>query len=233
MRPRSPRSVGGAKAAERTVKTVLALSAIGLAACGIRQSAAQGTAADVAYVESVTGRVVASSQGSTTPLEALDVLTDQTRLDLEAKSELRICHYHARKVLRLSGPLRASISANGVTAERGKPLDPTSETCATPVISTFQGGVVTRNVALTTTNVPLRPSIKVVNRGSKPIRNITLWDDTRRTKLATFDRNSARPILGDGRSYLLVVEHSDGAELKMLLQASGATRTGPLIVVVR
>ena len=133
----------------------------------------------------------------------------------------------------MRGPLRASISASGVTAENGKAIDATSEACAAPVVSTFQGGFVTRAIALTTTNVPLRPSIKVVDRGTKPIRKITLWDDTQRTMVGTFDRNVARPLLDNGKSYLLVIEQSDGGELKMVLQASAATQTGPLIVVVR
>lgn len=215
------------------VNAALVCSAIGLAGGGISQSAAQGAATDVAYVEAVRGRVVASSQGSPTPLDALDIISDPTRVDLQANSELRICHYRMRKVIRLRGPLLASISASGVTAEDGKAIDVTSETCAAPVVSTFQGGFVTRNVTLTTTDVPLRPSIKVVDRGTKPIRKIALWDNMHRTILATFDGNVARPVLEHGKSYMLVIEQSNGGELKMLLQASGATQTGPLIVVVR
>jgi hypothetical protein len=215
------------------VNAVLVCSAIGLAGGGISQSAAQGAATDVAYVEAVRGRVVASSQGSPTPLDALDIISDPTKVDLQANSELRICHYRMRKVVRLRGPLLASISASGVTADDGKAIDATSETCAAPVVSTFQGGFVTRNVTLTTTDVALRPGIKVVDRGTKGIRKITLWDNAHGTILATFDRNVARPVLHDGKSYLLVIEQSDGTELKMLLQASRATQTGPVIVVVR
>ena len=40
-------------------------------------------------------------------------------------------------------------------------------------------------------------------------------------------------MLEQDKSYLLVVERRDGDELKLLLQASGANPTGPLIVVVR
>ena len=50
-----------------------------------RQSAAQGAAADVAYVETVRGRVVASAQGGPTLLDALDIISDPTRLDLQAE----------------------------------------------------------------------------------------------------------------------------------------------------
>jgi hypothetical protein len=215
------------------VKAVLVCSAIEMAGGGISQSAAQGAATDVAYVEAVHGRVVASSQGSPTPLDALDIISDLTKVEVQANSELRICHYRTRKVVRLRGPLLASISASGVTAENGKAIDATSETCAAPVVSTFQGGFVTRNITLTTTDVPLRPSIKVVDRGTKAIRKIVLWDHKLGTILATFDHNVARPALENGKSYLLVIEQSDGGELKMLLRASGATQTGPLIVVVR
>jgi hypothetical protein len=185
---------------------------------------------DVAYVESVRGRVVSSPQ--VTPLEILDIITDRTRLDLSANSELRICHYRMGKILALRGPLRASVSASGVTAENGKTLNATSETCATPVISTFQGGFITRS-GLATAKVPLRPNIKIVDRGASPIRKITLRDDTNRPLLASFARNVGRPVLEQDKSYLLIVERRDGDELKILLQASEANQAGPLIVVVR
>ena len=45
--------------------------------------------------------------------------------------------------------------------------------------------------------------------------------------LATFDRNVASPLLEEGKSYLLVVEQSDGSELKMLLQASASKPDRP------
>jgi hypothetical protein len=133
----------------------------------------------------------------------------------------------------MKGPLQASISASGATAQNSKGIDTTSEACAEPVVSTVQGGFVTRSVNFTTANVPLRPKIKVVNRGSKPIRRVALWDNLQRTTLATFERDAASPTLDEGKSYLLVVEQDDGSELKMLLQASRANQTGPLIVVVR
>jgi hypothetical protein len=219
------------------VKTFLLT--LGLVAVGASPSAAQGAAAaqaaakDVAYVETVRGRVVASAQGNPTLLDVLDIIGDQTRLDLQANSELRICHYGMRKIVRMKGPLQASISASGATAQNSKGIDTTSEACAEPVVSTVQGGFVTRSVNFTTANVPLRPKIKVVNRGSKPIRRVALWDNLQRTTLATFERDAASPTLDEGKSYLLVVEQDDGSELKMLLQASRANQTGPLIVVVR
>lgn len=237
MRPRSPEYCGRIEKAAMAVGTttvVLVLSAIGLgAAGGISHSAAQGTATDVAYVEAVSGRVVASSQGSPAPLDVLDIISDRTRLDLPANSELRICHYRMRKLLTLRGPLKASISTSGVTAEGGKAVDASAESCAAPVVSTFQGGFVSRTFALTSTRVPLRPTIKVVNGGTKAIRKIALWDAMQQKILVTFDRNVARPILDDGQSYLLVVERTDGSDLKMMLEASTGTQTGPLIVVIR
>ncbi len=237
MRPRSPEYCGRidkATLSMGTMRAVLVSSAAVLgAAGGISHSAAQGTASDVAYVEAVKGPVTASSQGGPAPLDVLDLIGDRTRLDLPANSELRLCHYRMRKLVMLKGPLRASISASGVTAESGNAISPSAESCAAPVISTFQGGIVSRTITLTTTKVPLRPSIKVVNGGTKAIRKITLWDAMQQKILATFDRNVARPILDDGLSYLLVVERNDGSELKMTLEASAGTQTGPLIIVVR
>jgi hypothetical protein len=204
-----------------------------IALAAVSHSAAQGAAADVAHVEAVSGRVVASSQGKPALLDVLDTVADQTRLDLMPDSELRICHHRMRKLVVMKGPLRASVSASNITLENGKAVAPSAETCAAPVLSTFQGGVMSRNIAVATTPVALRPSIKVVNRGSKAIRKIALWDDARRTILTTFDRNVARPTLENAKSYLLVVELGDGSELTRILQANEAIRTGPLFLVVR
>jgi hypothetical protein len=210
-------------------RAVLTCAAMALWAGGSSGSSAQRAAADVAYVETAKGRVVA--QGSPALLEAIDVLNDQTQLQLDANSQLRLCHHRTRRVVSLAGPLRAVVSAAGVSAE-GKRIEATTETCATPLISTFQGGVVTRN-AFATANVPLRPNIRVIDRSTNPIRKVALWDSTQHKLLVNFERNTAQPVLDEGKSYLLVVERQDGGELKMLLQASGGAHTGPLIVVVR
>jgi hypothetical protein len=194
-------------------------------------AAAEDAANDVAYVAEVSGRVVASSQGKPTLLDALDIISDRTRLDLQANSELRICHYRSQQLLSLKGPLKASISRDGVTIEGSKAVAASAGPCAAPIVSSFQGGIVSRGLKATT--VPLQPDIKVVNRGAHPIRKITLWDGENQRILMTFDRNGARPTLDEGQTYLLVVERSDGKELKMMLQGSAATRTDPFIVMVR
>ncbi len=210
---------------------LLAVPAIvlGLAA-GVVHSAAQS--ADAAHVEAVTGRVVASSQNKPTLLDVLDVLGDRTQLDLQANSELLICHYQTRKLLKLRGPLRASVSKSDVTADNGK-VAATGETCSAPLVSTFQGGIVSRSLAATMMPVALRPSIKLVNQSAKTVRKVALWDGTHQQILATFERNVARPILENGKYYLVVVEMSDGSERKMMLQASEVTRTGPVFLVLR
>jgi hypothetical protein len=199
---------------------------------GTSRSASQENAQHVAYVEAVSGHAIALLRDRPTLLEPLDVIGDRTRLDLPSGSELRICHFRLRRLITLRGPLRASISASGVTAEHGKGPNVSAETCVEPVVSTFQGGFVTRNIALTTLKVPLRPSIRVINQGNANIRRIALWDGTQQAVVAAFDRNAARPVFDEGRSYLLVIEQGDGRELKTLLQASAQTRTGPLILVL-
>jgi hypothetical protein len=225
-----------AKAPARTefVAATLLLSAICM---GAGPASAQADA-DVAYVEGVSGRVVALAEGKPTLLDALDVISDRTRLDLQANSELRICHYPTRQLLTLKGPLRASISRDGVTAENSKTAVASAGTCAAPVVSTFQGGVVSRGTSATAVktanvNVALRPSIRIVNRGPQPIQKVLLLDGDSREVLMVFERNIARPNLGEGQSYVLVVERSDGSEFKMTLQASAVAQTDPLIVVVR
>jgi hypothetical protein len=99
---------------------------------------------EVAIVENVSGHVVAFSAGKPALLEALDVVGDGARLDLPANSELRICHYQTRRFLTLRGPLRASISSEGVVVVSGKTAPISGESCAAPLSSHLSGGVVLR-----------------------------------------------------------------------------------------
>ena len=102
--------------------------------------------AEVAYVSEVSGRVVAFEQGKPTLLDALDVVGDQTRLDLLANSELQICHSRLRQTFVLKGPLRAMISHDGVTVDNGRVLVRSTGTCATPTTPTAQGGLISRTI---------------------------------------------------------------------------------------
>jgi hypothetical protein len=137
------------------IAVAMFLSAIGLGA-NPAQAASEVEPA-VAYVEEVSGPVVAFSQGNPTLLDALDVINDRTRLDLLANSELRICHYRTRQLLALKGPLRASVSQGGVTVENSKVVVATAGSCAEPVASTFHGGIVSRSPVVQTITAP-RPS---------------------------------------------------------------------------
>jgi hypothetical protein len=198
---------------------------------------AQGSAAETAYVESVTGRAIAMVQGKPVLLDLLDTITDRTRVDLLADSELRICHYRKQRIVTLAGPLRASVTSAGVTAENGKEIAALGETCLKPVVSNFQGGFVARTAKtpLAKTplaNVALQPNIKLVNRGSNGITGATLWDQTQQTIVSTFKQNVARPTLDEGQIYHLVVGRSDGSESKMTLRASAAASRSPRILVV-
>jgi type II secretory pathway pseudopilin PulG len=235
MRLRSPEYRGCGENTSTLVAFMLAAVLLPAIALGLGSgpafAAAEDAATDVAYVAEVSGRVVASSHGKPTLLDALDIISDRTRLDLQANSELRICHYRSQQLLSLKGPLRATISRDGVAVESDNAGATSAGSCAAPVVSTFQGGIVSRG--LKPMAVPLQPNIKVVNRGADPIRTITLWDGENQRILMTFDRNGARPTLEEGQTYLLVVERSDGRELKMMLQGSAVTRTDPLIVMVR
>jgi hypothetical protein len=198
---------------------------------GALPASAQG--ADVAYVEGVKGSVTATVQGTAAAIDVLDLLSDQTRVELAARSELQLCHHGLRKLVTLKGPLSATVSSAGVTAANGNAIAPSAHACAAPVISTFQGGIVSRSVGGgTNTKVSLQPTIKVIG-GNKAIRRITLWDGNQQKQLATFERGVARPKLDDGRSYLVLVQREDGSELKMLLEASAGTKTGPVILLAR
>jgi hypothetical protein len=126
------------------IRAALILWTIGLGA-GIAPAAAQAT--DVAYVEAVSGRVVAFARGIPMLLDALDVISDQTRVDLLANSELRVCHYQTQRFLTLRGPARVTISADGVTASTSKGAVASAETCAAPAVPKLQGGLLTRGAA--------------------------------------------------------------------------------------
>ena len=122
------------------------LSSAIAAALGVGPLDAAQDANEVAMVENVSGHVVAFVAGKPALLEALDVVSDGTRLDLQANSELRICHYQTRQFLTLTGPLRASISREGVAVVNGKTTTVAGGSCAAPVSSTFSGGIVFRGL---------------------------------------------------------------------------------------
>jgi len=144
MRPQRKRALRGAG----TILAAIVVSTFALGgATGISQSAAQEAAAEVAYIESVNGRVVGFSRGKPVLLEALDTLNERTRLDLQINSEVRICHLRTHRVLTLTGPARALISADGVAAESGQAVAASTATCAEPIVSKHQGGLVSRGVA--------------------------------------------------------------------------------------
>jgi len=135
-------------------------------------SAAQ--ASEIAYVESVNGRVLAMVQGKPTLLDTLDTVDERTRLDLLANSELRLCHYRSQKILTLKGPLRVSVTSAGVAAENGKEIEAAGESCAKPAVSNFQGGFVARTTGASSTKVSLQPTIKILNKTTNGIKNIAL-----------------------------------------------------------
>ena len=126
----------------KCISAVVLASAIGLS-LGISQA----SGAEVALVESVSGRVVAFAAGKPALLDALDVVSEGTKLDLQANSELRICRYKMRQFLTLRGPLRVSISLDGVAVENRKAVLTTAGSCAAPAPSTYSGGIVIRGVA--------------------------------------------------------------------------------------
>ena len=135
----------------KVIRTGMLLSALSVALGSGSVSAAQ-EAAEVAFVENVSGRVVALAAAKPTLLDALDVVTDGTRLDLQPNSELRICHYQMRQYLTLRGPVRASISRDGVVVESNKSVVTATGSCAAPSDSSFQGGIVMRGLKVIRVN---------------------------------------------------------------------------------
>jgi hypothetical protein len=215
------------------MRTALVLSVICVYACvKAAPSIAQGGAVETAYVESITGRAIALVQGTPVLLDLLDTIADRTRVDLLANSELRICHYQKQRIVTLAGPLRASVTSGGVTAENGKEIAASGEACLKPVVSNFQGGFVARTLETPAANVALHPNIKLVNRGPNRITSATLWDHAQQRIVSTFRQNTAQPVLDEGQLYHLIVGRGDGSESKMTLRASAAASRNPRILVV-
>jgi hypothetical protein len=132
----------------KVTRAVVLLSAIGLSGFfGLSLAIAQEPAADVAYVASVSGRVVASVRGTPSLLDTATVISDRTRLDVLANSELQVCHYGLQRFVTMTGPARVTVSSGNVTVESGTAAVVSKETCAMPQASNFQGGLVTRGVS--------------------------------------------------------------------------------------
>ena len=100
-------------------RAAVLVSTIGLAGVfGFPPSAAQEAAPDVAHVAAVSGRVVALVRGTPSLLETADVISDRTRLDVLANSELQVCHYRMQRFVTMSGPARVTVSAGGISRIR-------------------------------------------------------------------------------------------------------------------
>jgi hypothetical protein len=122
-------------------KTALFASMI-LGSC-LNPLAAQEASPDIAFVETVTGRVVAFSSGAPTLLGPSDVITNRTRVDVLADSELRICHYQTARFLTVKGPARIIVSVDGINIEAGKAVV-SRDTCGLVEASAHVGGLVAR-----------------------------------------------------------------------------------------
>ena len=109
--------------------------------------AAQEASSDVAFVEAVTGRVVAFASGSPALLGPLDVISNRTRVDVLVNSELHLCHYRTGRLLTVQGPSRVMVSADAISIQAGKPVDISREKCNIPQASLYPGGLIARGVS--------------------------------------------------------------------------------------
>ena len=130
----------------KVTRAVVLLSAIAVSGA-FSPSAAQEPTPDVAYVISLSGRVLASVRGTPSLLDTASIIGDRARLDLMANSELQVCHHGLQRFVTMTGPARVTVSTASVLVESGKAAVISKETCATPQVSNFQGGVVTRGVS--------------------------------------------------------------------------------------
>ncbi len=193
----------------------------------LQNAQAEPSANYVAYVESVAGAV----DGAQGRLNILDPVADGARLYLKSSSsELRICHFATHQLKSLKGPMRALVSARGVTAETGAAVT-SAGACATPVISTIQGGVALRAIP-PVVEVSLRPRIKFINETGRPIRTATLRDIRTETveELGPAEAVS-EPQLCKNQTYLLSIKFADGSASQMKLYANPGA--DPAVVILR
>ena len=92
------------------VDFVIAALFLSIAGVGGSPAFAEQETTAVAFVEDVSGRVVAFSHGKPTLLGTMDTIDHRTQLDLPPSGELRVCHYQMGKIVTLKGPLRATVS---------------------------------------------------------------------------------------------------------------------------
>ena len=152
--------------------------------------AAQEASSDVAFVENVTGQAVALVSGRPTLLGPLDVITNRTRVDVVANSELRLCHYQTSRFLTVKGPARIIVSVDGVSVEAGKAVV-SSETCGLVEASAHVGGLVARGLQEVET-FPLRPACDP----ALALRSIA------RALVLSIGRDAAAPGSCDGCEYI-------------------------------
>src|SRR3954451_2109173 len=125
---------------------------------------AQEASSDVAFVETVTGRAVALVTGRPTLVGPLEVITNRTRVDVLANSELRLCHYQTARFLTVKGPARIIVSVDEINVEAGKVVV-TSETCGLVEASAHEGGLVAGGYREERES-PLRPACEPAERRS-------------------------------------------------------------------
>ena len=125
-------------------KTAVLASMI-LGSC-LNPLAAQEASSDVAFVETVTGQAVALVSGRPTLLGPSEVITNLTRVDVLANSELRLCHYQTSRFLTVKGPARIIVSVDGINVEAGKAVV-SRDACGSVEASAHQGGLVARGVS--------------------------------------------------------------------------------------
>ena len=130
------------------IRATVVLATVFTAGLGAAPSMAQQTISDVAYVEAVSGRVVAAGRENPVLVKGLEVISEQTRFDLLPNSELRLCHYHMQRFLTVKGPARVTVSAAGITVEAGKAAVVSQDTCGFVLASESNGGFLARGGSL-------------------------------------------------------------------------------------
>jgi hypothetical protein len=197
---------------------------------------AQTSTAYIAYVAMTSGATVASNDPANSELDVLAPIRDGERLRLDDGAELRICHYLARRIFTLRGPLHALIFPGGVFALDARGEIIAGDSCAPPLLSTVQGGVALRKIGDDDSDdaepetIVTRPKIKLIFSAARQIRRAVL-QDARRSTIVAFDRGGVfEPRLADGSAYSILIEFADGAKWTMRLRASRAAATQAIIV---
>jgi hypothetical protein len=192
-------------------------------------------AAEVAYVDEVSGAPAIMAGDGSAPVVALDILSPDQALVLPPGSRVRLCHYGVKSIYDLAGPMKVTVTASGVLSAEGEILVPGPQVCSEPAVSILQGGVVFRGTKGDgAPRITPSPRIRIVAPAAAGLRTVRIEDNLSGGTVAEFRSGLARPRLQAGRIYRVVAELASGEKRTVFLRAAeGPDARDTLLLILR